>query len=76
VRARRQASAELIGRFFFAAAAMLVMYRIDPTITLLVFVPMGVLVAVVDRLGDRTAGLRSGLRMEPGGEAGVMVEPP
>lgn len=49
---------DLIGRTVFAAGAMIVMYRIDPAITLLVFVPLAILVALVDRLRGRTAGLR------------------
>src|ERR687886_737344 len=65
---------DLVARFFFAAAAMIVMYRIDPTITLLVFVPLGVLVAVVDRLGDRTAGLRRASREAVGRVTGFLGE--
>src|ERR1700694_1175265 len=65
---------DLIGRFFFAAAAMIVMYRIDPAITLLVFVPLGILVAVVDRLGDRTAGLRRASREAVGQVTGFLGE--
>jgi len=63
---------DLIGRFFFAAAALIVMYRIDPAITLLVFVPLGILVAVVDRLGDRTAGLRRASREAVGQVTGFL----
>jgi ATP-binding cassette subfamily B protein len=65
---------DLIGRFFFAVAAMIVMYQIDSTITLLVFVPMAILVAVVDRLGDRTAGLRRASREAVGQVTGFLGE--
>jgi ATP-binding cassette subfamily B protein len=65
---------DLIGRFFFAVAAMIVMYQIDPAITLLVFVPLGILVAVVDRLGDRTAGLRRASREAVGRVTGFLGE--
>ena len=65
---------DLIGRFWFAAAAMFVMYQIDATITLLVFVPLGVLVAVVDRLGERTAGLRRASREAVGRVTGFLGE--
>jgi ATP-binding cassette subfamily B protein len=65
---------DLIGRFFFAAGAMIVMYRIDPAITVLVFVPLGILVAVVDRLGERTAGLRRASREAVGQVTGFLGE--
>jgi ATP-binding cassette, subfamily B, bacterial len=65
---------DLIGRFFFAAGAMIVMYRIDPATTLLVFVPLGILVAVVDRLGERTAGLRRARREAVGRVTGFLGE--
>ena len=65
---------DLVARFFFAAGAMIVMYRIDPAITLLVFVPMGILVAIVDRLGDRTAGLRRASREAVGRVTGFLGE--
>jgi ATP-binding cassette subfamily B protein len=65
---------DLIARSFFAAGAMIVMYRIDPAITLLVFVPMGILMAVVDRLGDRTAGLRRASREAVGRVTGFLGE--
>jgi ATP-binding cassette subfamily B protein len=65
---------DLIGRFFFAAAAMFVMYQIDPAVTLLVFVPLGILMMVVDRLGDRTAGLRRASREAVGQVTGFLGE--
>jgi ATP-binding cassette subfamily B protein len=65
---------DLIGRSWFAAAAMFVMYQIDATITLLVFVPLGILVAVVDRLGERTAGLRRASREAVGRVTGFLGE--
>jgi ATP-binding cassette, subfamily B, bacterial len=65
---------DLIARFFFAVAAMIVMYQIDPAITLLVFVPLGILVAVVDRLGERTAGLRRASRESVGRVTGFLGE--
>jgi ATP-binding cassette subfamily B protein len=65
---------DLIGRFFFAAGALVVMYSIDPVITLLVFVPLGILIAVVDRLGDRTAGLRRASREAVGQVTGFLGE--
>lgn len=65
---------DLIARFFFAAAAMFVMYRIDAAITLLVFVPLGILLPVVDRLGDRTAGLRRASREAVGRVTGFLGE--
>jgi ATP-binding cassette subfamily B protein len=65
---------DLVGRFFFAVAAMIVMYQIDPAVTLLVFVPLGILVAVVDRLGDRTAGLRRASRAAVGQVTGFLGE--
>jgi ATP-binding cassette subfamily B protein len=65
---------DLIGRSFFAAGAMIVMYRIDPAITLLVFVPLGLLVIAVDRLRDRTAGLRRASREAAGQVTGFLGE--
>jgi len=65
---------DLIGRFFFAVGAMVVMYRIDPAITLLVFAPLGILVVAVDRLGDRTAGLRRASREAVGQVTGFLGE--
>src|SRR6185369_6940413 len=40
----------------------------------LVFVPLGVLIAVVDRLGDRTAGLRRASREAVGQVTGFLGE--
>ncbi|MDQ6675097.1 MAG: ABC transporter ATP-binding protein/permease [Chloroflexota bacterium] len=65
---------DLVGRFFFAAAALIVMYRIDPAVTLLVFLPLSILVAGVDRLGDRTAGLRRASREAVGRVTGFLGE--
>jgi ATP-binding cassette subfamily B protein len=65
---------DLIGRSFFVAGAMLVMFWIDPMITLLVFVPLGILIAAVDRLRDRTAGLRRASREAVGQVTGFLGE--
>jgi ATP-binding cassette subfamily B protein len=65
---------DLIGRSFFAVGAMIVMYRIDPAITLLVFVPVSLLVMGVDRVGDRTAGLRRASREAVGQVTGFLGE--
>jgi ATP-binding cassette subfamily B protein len=65
---------DLIGRFFFAAGSLILMYSIDPAITLLVFIPLGILIVVVDRLGDRTANLRRASREAVGQVTGFLGE--
>ncbi len=65
---------DLIGRTFFAAGALFVMYRIDPAITLLVFLPLGLLIALVDRLRERTANLRRESREAVGRVTGFLGE--
>lgn len=65
---------DLIGRTFFAAGALVVMYRIDPAITLLVFLPLSILVALVDRLRERTAGLRRASHEAVGRVTGFLGE--
>lgn len=65
---------DLIGRTFFAAGALFVMYQIDPAITLLVFLPLGILIALVDRLRERTANLRRESREAVGRVTGFLGE--
>ncbi|TAK21332.1 MAG: ABC transporter ATP-binding protein [Chloroflexota bacterium] len=65
---------DLIGRTLFAAGALIVMYQIDPTITLLVFVPLGVLVTLVAHLRNRTDGLRRASRAAVGRVTGFLGE--
>jgi ATP-binding cassette, subfamily B, bacterial len=46
---------DLVGRAIFAAAALAIMLRIDAIVTVVLFVPLAVIVPLLQRLGHRLA---------------------
>lgn len=53
---------DLIGRSFFAVAAAVLMWRIDPTITAALFIPLLLMSFVTESLGSRVTGYRAAAR--------------
>ncbi len=44
---------DLVGRIIFAAVALAIMLRIDAVVTVVIFVPLAIIVPVIQRLGHR-----------------------
>ena len=49
---------DLVGRVIFAGAALLIMLRIDAVVTVVLFVPLAIIVPIIQRLGHRLAARR------------------
>jgi ATP-binding cassette subfamily B protein len=68
------ALADLIGRSFFAIAAAVVMWRVDPTMTVALFVPLLLTSLVAHALGDRTSAYHAASREATGRLTGFLGE--
>jgi len=49
---------DLVGRIIFASAALAIMLRIDAVVTVVIFVPLAIIVPIIQRLGHRLAARR------------------
>ncbi len=65
---------DLIGRSFFAVAAAVVMWRINPTLTAVLFAPLLLTSFLAEALGDRTAAYRAASRAATGRLTGFLGE--
>lgn len=65
---------DLIGRSFFAVAAAVVMWRISPTITVALFVPLLLTSFVTEALGSRIMAYRASAREATGRVTGFLGE--
>ena len=65
---------DLIGRSFFAVAAAVVMWRISPTITVALFVPLLLSSFVTEALGSRIMAYRASAREATGRVTGFLGE--
>lgn len=65
---------DLIGRSFFAVAAAVLMWRIDPVITAALFVPMLLISFVTEALGGRIMAYRAAAREATGRMTGSLGE--
>jgi ABC-type multidrug transport system fused ATPase/permease subunit len=65
---------DLIGRTFFAVGAVVVMWRIDPTITLALFVPLLLSSWLAEALGTRIMAHRAASRAASGRLTGFLAE--
>lgn len=65
---------DLVGRALFAAVAMAIMLRIDAVVTILVFVPMVVVIPIIQLLGHRLENRRRFSREALGRVVGFLGE--
>ncbi len=65
---------DMIGTVLFSIAAAVVMWSIDPSMTLLVFAPLLVIVIVAERLGGRIRRYRKAAREATGRITGMLGE--
>ena len=65
---------DLVGRILFAAVAMAIMLRIDTVVTVFIFVPMVIIVPIIERLGHRLEGRRRVSREALGRVIGFLGE--
>src|SRR6266567_3639673 len=65
---------DLIGRSFFAVAAAVVMWRINPVITVALFVPLLLISVLTEELGDRIMAYRAASRTATGRVTGFLRE--
>lgn len=65
---------DLIGRLVFAAVALVIMVRIDAVVTIFIFVPLVVIVPIIQRFGHRLAERRRVSRDASGRMIGFLGE--
>ncbi len=65
---------DLIGRTVFAAVALAIMLRIDSLVTVVIFVPLALIVPIIQRLGHRLAERRRASRDAAGRMVGFLGE--
>jgi ATP-binding cassette, subfamily B, bacterial len=65
---------DLVGRVIFAGAALTIMVRIDAVVTVVLFVPLAIIVPVLQRLGHRLARRRRASREALGRVIGFLGE--
>jgi len=65
---------DLIGRSFFAVAAAVVMWRINPVVTVALFVPLLLISVLTEELGDRIMAYRAASRTATGRVTGFLRE--
>jgi ATP-binding cassette subfamily B protein len=65
---------DLVGRTVFATAALVIMLRIDPLVTAIVFVPLAIVVPLINLLGDRITTYRQRSREALGRVTGFLGE--
>ncbi|MDP9412136.1 MAG: ABC transporter ATP-binding protein/permease [Actinomycetota bacterium] len=68
------ALSDLIGRSFFAVGAAVVMWQIDPTITMVLFVPLLLSSFLTEALGNRIMAYRAASRAATGRLTGFLGE--
>jgi ATP-binding cassette subfamily B protein len=65
---------DLVGRTVFATGALVIMLRIDPLVTAIVFVPLAIVVPLINLLGDRITAYRQRSREALGRVTGFLGE--
>jgi ATP-binding cassette subfamily B protein len=65
---------DLVGRTIFATGALLIMLRIDPVVTAIVFIPLAIIVPLINLLGNQIAAYRQRSREALGRVTGFLGE--
>lgn len=65
---------DLVGRIIFAGVALAIMLRIDAVVTVVIFVPLAIIVPIIQRLGHRLAARRRVSRDALGRAIGFLGE--